>query len=129
VKRGELWGEFEHPAGIDVVPGVKVNINDCRFLGVVYREMVGHPGNALRETDPDESAQPRDKRVRARVVCITVRGAFDRAWMHSHTKDLLADLRGEDEHDNRKLATNLLAFIDSGNEEACHDLDDADYDA
>lgn len=77
----------------------------------------------------DESAQPRDKRVRARVVCITVRGAFDRAWMHSHTKDLLADLRGEDEHDNRKLATNLLAFIDSGNEEACHDLDDADYDA
>lgn len=76
----------------------------------------------------DESAQPRDKRVRARVVCVTVRGAFDRAWVHSHTKDLLADLRGEDEQTNRKLATNLLAFIDSGNEEACHDLDDADYD-
>ena len=57
VRRGELWGEFEHPGGIDVVPGVEVNINDCRFLGVVYRKIVDHPGHELRKTDTDEYAR------------------------------------------------------------------------
>jgi hypothetical protein len=45
-----IWGQFRTPDGSDLVPGRQVNIYECEFMGVLYRESLPPP-YALKKTD------------------------------------------------------------------------------
>jgi hypothetical protein len=45
-----LWGQFRTPDGTDMVPGKTMNIYECEFMGVLYRESLPPP-YALKKTD------------------------------------------------------------------------------